>query len=72
MEHQPRGNVRYLRTISKFLLLPKQIQGTWKWLACEAITQEMCLLTSTPPEGIGEFTYLDWVDINWGKVHEEN
>jgi hypothetical protein len=69
MGWQPRGNVGDLRTISKFLLLPKQIQGTWKWLSTEAITQKLCLLTSTPPEGIGETTYLDWIDIKWGDLN---
>jgi hypothetical protein len=54
-----------VRTIKKFLFLPKIIKGEIKWLVLAKFTQRLLTLTSLPPEGLGEYKYKQWVDWEW-------
>ena len=53
------------RVVSKFLLLPKELDGEYRWLGTERIVQYTARKWSHAPEGIGSFMYTGWVDRHW-------
>jgi hypothetical protein len=53
------------RIVAKTLLLPKCLDGEWRWLGCEVIKQECLRRWSHGPEGIASFQYNGWIDRHW-------
>ena len=46
---------------SKFLWLPKKVEGKWRWLCSVTAYMRKVKRTSLAPEGIGSFEYEDWI-----------
>lgn len=55
-----------VRTVTKFIWWPECLDGEWRWLGRERVTQEVLRLWSHAPEGIGSFDYNGWADRHWG------
>lgn len=53
------------RIISRFQLLPKSLNGEWKWLCTVKVKQEQLELTALMPDCKDQYKYLAWVDREW-------
>lgn len=54
------------RTVSKFLLFPRCLDGEWRWLGRERIVQHFREWTELDPEGY-PMQGSGWVDVRWAQ-----
>ena len=64
---QKRPELGEWRVVSRFLFLPRCLDGEWRWLGRERITQQCGKRWSHAPGGIGSFAYNGWIDRHWAK-----
>ncbi len=53
------------RIVRKFLLLPRKLQGEWRWLESTYIKQERRLRTAMIEGSSGRATCLAWASVAW-------
>lgn len=59
-----RPSVGQRRVVVRFLLLPKKLDGEWRWLGFECIAQEFQRYWAHPPD-IRSMLVVGWRDIGW-------
>jgi len=55
------------RVVTKTLLLPKCLDGEWRWLGRERISRECVRRWSHAPGGGCSFQYNGWIDRHWAR-----
>lgn len=63
---RPKKEEGALRVRRRFLLLPKNIQGEWRWLERAQWTEQGELMCGEYIPGVGMFPTFKWVPIAWG------
>jgi hypothetical protein len=52
------------RTVSRFLVLPKRLNGRWKWMKRARIVQAFVEVWKMPPEQLC-YLSMEWRDVDW-------
>jgi hypothetical protein len=60
----PSPQVGDVRAVVRFLLLPKRLDGEWRWLGFECIAQEFKRYRVCPPE-MRAMDVVGWRDVAW-------
>jgi hypothetical protein len=70
MPPRPVPKVGDRRTIKRFLLLPKKLEGEWRWLGFERIKQEFQRYWAYPPE-MRAMQVVGWRAVAWDRDEEK-